>query len=71
MTDPVFQIDQKITPVYTDGYDITLGKAYVVDKYEPQFVSGIFTWPPYVHFVDDFGNKCIAHARRFKEITND
>ena len=70
MTDPVFQIDQKVTPVYTDGYNITLGKAYVVDKYEPQFVSGIFTWPSYVHFVDDFGNKCIAHARRFKEVIN-
>lgn len=71
MTDPVFHPGQKITPMYTDGYSITLGKAYMVDKYEPQFVDVNFTWPPYVHFVDDFGKKCIAHARRFKEINND
>ena len=71
MTEPVFQVDQKITPLYTSGYAITMGKEYMVLKYEPAVRDAEFTWPPYVHFVDDFGNKCIAHARRFKEITDD
>ena len=71
MTEPVFQVDQKITPLYTSDYAITMGKEYTVLKYEPQFADVNFTWPPYVHFVDDFGKKCVAHARRFKEITCD
>ena len=70
MTDPVFVKGQEVTPVYTDGYHITLGKAYVVVEYEPSVGIG-FTWPAYVHFVDDYGRKCISHARRFKEITHD
>lgn len=69
MTDPVFHPGQKITPVYTNGYDITWGKEYQVVMYEPQFAGVNYTWPAYVHFVDDSGRKCIAHARRFKEIT--
>ena len=72
MTDPVFHSGQKITPVYTNGYDITLGKEYEVVLYEPVCVDDYnYTWPAYVHFVDDYGKKCIAHARRFKGVTND
>ena len=71
MTEPVFQVDQKITPLYTNGYAITMGKEYQVVMYEPQFYDGTFTWPAYVHFVDDLGKKCIAHARRFKGVTHD
>lgn len=67
MTDPVFNEGQTVTPIYTNGYDITWGKEYQVVLYEPQFVDDNFTWPAYVHFVDDSGRKCIAHARRFKE----
>lgn len=71
MTDPVFQIGQEITPTYIEGYNITLGRTYVVEKYEPPVRYPNFTWPAYVHFVDDYGKKCVAHARRFKEIIND
>ena len=71
MTEPVFQVDQKITPLYTSGYAITMGKEYTVLKYVPQFADVNFTWPPYVHFVDDSGKKCVAHAARFEEISHD
>ena len=71
MTDPVFTEGQMVTPLYTSGYAITMGKEYTVLKYEPQFADVTFIWPPYVHFVDDFGKKCAAHARRFKEISRD
>ena len=67
MTDPVFHPGQKITPVYTNGYNITIGKEYVVVTYEPVCVDVNYTWPAYVHFVDDYGKKCIAHAKRFME----
>ena len=71
MTDPVFHPGQKITPAYTNGYDITLGKEYEAVIYEPVCAGVNFTWPAYVHFVDDYGKKCIAHARRFKGVTHD
>lgn len=71
MTDPVFTEGQMVTPVYTNGYDLTMGKEYQVVMYEPQLVDGTFTWSAYVHFVDDYGKKCIAHARRFKGVTDD
>lgn len=71
MTDTVFNKGQLVTPVYTAGYDLTMGKEYQVTEYEPQFADDNYTWPAYVHFVDDFGKKCISHARRFKEITRD
>ena len=47
MTDPVFQVDQKITPLYTSGYAITMGKEYTVLKYEPAVRDAEFTWPPW------------------------
>lgn len=71
MTEPVFQVDQKITPLYTSGYAITMGKEYTVLKYEPAVRDAEFTWPPYVHFVNDFGKKCVAHAARFTEVIHD
>ena len=71
MTDPVFIEGQMVTPVYTNGYALTMGKEYKVVIYEPQLVDGSFTWPAYVHFVNDLGKLCIAHARRFKGVTDD
>lgn len=71
MTDPVFTEGQMVTPVYTSGYALTMGKEYKVVMYEPQLVDGSFTWPAYVHFVDDLGKKCIGHARRFKKTMED
>ena len=71
MTDPVFIEGQMITPVYTNGYALTMGKEYQVVMYESQCADVNYTWPAYVHFVDDLGKKRTAHARRFKGITND
>lgn len=71
MTEPVFQVDQKITPLYTSGYAITMGKEYTVLNYEPQSADDNFIWPPYVLFVDDFGKKCATHAARFTEVIHD
>ena len=55
MTDPVFIEGQMITPVYTNGYDLTMGKEYQVVMYEYQCADVNYTWPAYVHFVDDLG----------------
>ena len=66
MTDPVFKPGDKVTPVYTSGYHLTMGKVYVVVKYESSFCEETFTWPAYVQFHDDLGRLATAHARRFK-----
>ena len=66
MTDPVFEKGDKVTPVYSSGYHLTMGKVYVVVSYDPPFPEEIFTWPAYVETHDDRGTLIVAHARRFK-----
>ena len=66
MTEPVFSVGDKITPVYTSGYHLTMGKVYEVVKYEAPFPDENFTWPAYVEIIDDRGKFAVAHARRFK-----
>lgn len=70
MTEPVFDVGDKVTPVYTSDYHLTLGKVYVVVKYEPPYPDPDpdrdFMWPAYVEFHDDRGVLVPAHARRFK-----
>lgn len=66
MTDPVFKPGDKVTPVYTSGYHLTMGKVYVVVSYDPPFHEEVFTWPAYVETHDDSGRLATAHARRFK-----
>ena len=66
MTDPVFKKGDKITPVYTSGYHLTMGKVYKVVSYRPPFSEETFTWPAYVQIHDDSGRLVTAHARRFK-----
>ena len=66
MTDPVFNGRDKVTPVYTSGYHLTVGKVYEVVSYDPPFSEETFTWPAYVEFHDDRGILVVAHARRFK-----
>ena len=68
MTDPVFDVGDKVTPVYTSDYHLTLGKVYVVVKYESSFCEETFTWPAYVEIHDDRGVLVTAHARRFELI---
>ena len=66
MTDPVFSVGDKFTPLYTSGYHLTVGKVYEVVKYEAPFSEENFTWPAYVEIHDDRGVLVTAHARRFK-----
>lgn len=66
MSDPVFQKGDKVTPVYTSDYRLTLGKVYEVVDYDPPYPDENFTWPAYVIVHDDLGIRCVAHARRFK-----
>ena len=66
MSDPVFSVGDKVTPVYTSGYHLTEGKVYEVVKYDPPFHEEVFTWPAYVVVHDDLGFRIVAHARRFK-----
>ena len=66
MSDPVFEKGDKVTPVYSSGYHLTMGKVYVVVAYDPPFYEETFTWPAYVRFHDDLGRLTTAHARRFK-----
>ena len=66
MTDPTFKKGDKVTPAYSSGYHLTMGKVYVVVSYDPPFSEETFTWPAYVQFQDDHGRIATAHARRFK-----
>ena len=66
MRDPVFTVGDRITPVYTTAYHLTMGKVYEVVKYDPPFPDENFTWPAYVEIYDDRGKLVVAHARRFK-----
>ena len=66
MTDLVFKTGDKVTPVYSSGYHLTMGKVYVVVTYDPPFSEETFTWPAYVEVIDDRGKCVVAHARRFK-----
>ena len=66
MTDPTFKVGDKVTPVYSSGHHLTMGKVYVVVSYDPPFSEETFTWPAYVQIHDDRGKLVTAHARRFK-----
>lgn len=68
MTEPVFNVGDKITPIYTSGYHLTMGKVYVVVSYDPPFREENFTWSAYVTLHDDRGKLVTAHARRFKPV---
>ena len=66
MRDPVFKPGDKVTPNYSSGYHLTMGKVYEVVKYEAPFYYEGFKWPAYVEIIDDRGVLVTAHARRFK-----
>lgn len=66
MTDPVFEKGDKVTPVYSSDYHLTMGKVYEVVTFDPPFSEETFTWPAYVEVIDDCGKCVVAHARRFK-----
>lgn len=66
--DPVFTEGQAVVCVRGHGYLLTEGKEYTVLRYEPSCPepAARYTWPAYVHFIDDTGKKCICHAYRFR-----
>ena len=68
MREPVFKAGDKVTPNYTSGYHLTMGKVYEVVSYDPPYPDENFTWPAYVEFHDDRGVLVTAHARRFKPV---
>ena len=66
MRDPVFNVGDKVTPIYTSGYFLTEGKVYEVVGFDPPYPDVNFTWSAYVEFLDDRGKLAVAHAGRFK-----
>ena len=66
MSDPVFEKGDKITPLYTSDYHLTVGKVYKVVTYDPPWSEENYTWPAFVQIHDDHGTLIVAHARRFK-----
>lgn len=67
-SDPVFNQGDRVTPLYSSGYHLTMGKVYEVVKFDPPFPDENFTWPAYVQIHDDRGVLVTAHARRFKSV---
>lgn len=68
-TCPIFAAGDEVTPIYVDGYRLTMGRAYTVEAYEPRTPDINFTWPAYVHLRDDAGRRIVAHAARFRPAT--
>jgi hypothetical protein len=58
----------KVVCRHVRGYFFTEGKAYTVLKYEPRYPDGNYTWPAYVHVVDDLGKVVVCHASRFDKL---
>lgn len=62
-------VGDNIKCIRSDGYNITIGKKYVVRKYEPGFfdtsVPAGYTWPAYVTVDNDSGRQITCHASRF------
>lgn len=52
----------------SSGYAFTEGKHYTVEKYEPSVADLNFTWPAYLHVVDDNGKVAVCHAHRFDPV---
>lgn len=65
---PDFKTGDTVEAVVTRGYALTKGKHYEVLKFEPSFADFNYTWPAYVHLVDDAGRNVIAHAHRFVKV---
>lgn len=63
-----------VTPkIGSDGYNITVGKKYIVEKFEPPYQdptsSTGFIWPAYVSVLNDSNKLICCHASRFVEFT--
>lgn len=60
------KIGDTIVCVASRGYAFTEGREYVLDEYEPARPDGHFTWPAYLHVLDDNKKMAICHTYRFK-----
>lgn len=68
---PVFHVGQNILCLHTIGYALTRGAIYHVVEYEPSWFDPDalgYTWPPYVHVIDDDGDLTCCHATRFEAV---
>lgn len=64
--DPIFEIGETIICKGNRGIHwLTENKKYVVIKYEPETPDDFFTWPAYVHIINDNNKAAIYHANRF------
>ncbi len=70
--DPIFEVGDIVICKGNKGIHwLTENKEYTVIKYEPELPDSNFTWPAYVHIVDDANKVAVYHARRFiKRINN-
>ena len=53
----------------SNGYNITVGREYLITRLVPQLVTPNFTFPRYVQFIDDDNKVCQGHAYRFKTLS--
>lgn len=60
-------VGDRVVCLYNNGYLLTVGKEYVVLRYEPTCPDLNFTWPAYVYVEDDEGRMVVCHAQRFKK----
>ncbi len=64
----MFKPGQIVVCVISEGYALTEGKTYEVLAYEPSHyeADARFTWPAYVHVLNDNGKRVVCHDYRFK-----
>ena len=65
------EVGQRVRCLWADGYNFTEGREYSVTGYQPaqqMHGAGGFTFPAYVHVIDDTGITVICHASRFEVI---
>lgn len=58
----------KVRCIASRGYAFTTGKVYEVVLGEPPWPDQWYTWPAYLHVVDDFGKQVCCHASRFVKV---
>lgn len=68
MRDKQFTIGQQVVAVKSEGYIIQEGHRYTVTGYTDEQVTPYFTYPHYVHVIDDHGKESSWHEHRFKAI---
>lgn len=63
-----FEAGQQVRCIRPHDYNFTMNKVYTVVDYEPPAYAGNgsgYTWPAYLHLVDDSGELTACHAIRF------